>query len=1011
MTSGSTRNGQHALSDEERESLRLSVVEACEPVSPVWPLKTFAYRSPVRGLEYLPFDQAVRAGKRLLGGNGYLAVEEYRQFYRQGRITDESVRRALARVGPRSDSEAVSLGPRKIERSEVCRLHLLYGINELESSLLTWTLSAKETLDRLRDDLPSESRERILPTSRSAEKTDPKDPERSYVNRLWDCVLAKLNIAESGADDGPHEDPETSRHPEAEPVLPAQRTMSDWLDGLSGAAIVEKVNDQMMKWTAAFLDEGLAGWEMPSRKGGFYRGWRDLATRDISCRFLGIKHFARKVRELPDSPEAAIALCMRRLEIPTERWEDYQSRLFAQLPGWTGFVRWLSENPEYPGHQKHPIDLVEYLAVRLFYEVEFVDATCVKEWAVPGALPAVTAYWREHADEYRELVASDSHPRDPWTRAVCGQAWPLFHLAQFLESTPEEVEALSAVDAETLIEWLEAFPEDDHGPIWLEAYEDSYREDLVARLSAHRPVDSPSGVRPRAQLIFCIDARSEPYRRHIEEQGAYETFGYAGFFGIPMSHQAFDSTQRLALCPVLLKPSYEVEESAESGVADPLQRYASGSRWRQLGDEMFHDIKANPIGAFMLVDVLGFFFSVGLAGKTVVMGPYSALKSRIKRWFSNSVATRIPIERGEPGRVEPDSEEVTHSTPALPRGFTVNEQAAFVGNGLRIIGLTKNFGRFVVVGAHGSTSENNPYAAAYDCGACGGSHGDPNSRVFAAMANSPEVRLALAETGLDIPEDTWFLAGKHDTTTDRLAFYDLADLPSSHSDDLRLLHEALEKAGAEQALERCGRLPRTSSGMSPAKAYQHVAERGDDWANARPEWGLSSNVGFIIGRRSLTKGLSLEGRVFLHSYDPDDDDDGALLEKIMTAPLIVGEWINMEYYYSAVDPWVYGSGSKVIHNVVAGVGVMLGSQSDLQSGLPLQSVNDGPLHYHEPMRLLSIIEAPMDRIATIIGRHEILQKLFHNGWINLLALDPQNKTLHRYNTDSSWEPLRSSQAA
>jgi uncharacterized protein YbcC (UPF0753/DUF2309 family) len=371
---------------------------------------------------------------------------------------------------------------------------------------------------------------------------------------------------------------------------------------------------------------------------------------------------------------------------------------------------------------------VQYLAVRLFYEVELVHSLCARKLTIPGTLPAITAYWQENAGEYRERIAHDSHHVDPWTRAVCRKAWRLFHLAQFLELAPGEVDGLSASAVETLLQWLEAFPEDAHSPVWLEAYEDSYRQSLVAKLSAHSASTPPADVRPQAQLIFCIDARSEPFRRHIEEQGHYETFGYAGFFGLPISHHAFDSTQNLALCPVLLKPAYAVEECAGSGTADSLQRYASGSRWRQLGDELFHDIKANPVGAFMLVDVLGFFFSVGLVGKTIVTKPYAALQNRVKRWFSCPVATRIPIDRVEAAQDGPGSDETGHKSPALPRGFTVEEQAAFVGNGLRVIGLTRNFGRFVVVGAHGSSSENNPYAAAYDCGACGGSHGDPNSR-------------------------------------------------------------------------------------------------------------------------------------------------------------------------------------------------------------------------------------------------------------------------------------------
>jgi uncharacterized protein YbcC (UPF0753/DUF2309 family) len=214
----------------------------------------------------------------------------------------------------------------------------------------------------------------------------------------------------------------------------------------------------------------------------------------------------------------------------------------------------------------------------------------------------------------------------------------------------------------------------------------------------------------------------------------------------------------------------------------------------------------------------------------------------------------------------------------------------------------------------------------------------------------------------------------------------------------------LERAGAAQALERCGRLPGAAQ-TAAGQAWRHVDVRTMDWANTRPEWGLASNAAFIIGRRSLTRGLSLRGRAFLHSYNPDHDPEGAILEKIMTAPLVVGQWINMEHYFSAVDPWFWGSGSKIIHNVVSGVGVMLGSQSDLQTGLPLQTVNDGPEHFHEPLRLLTVLEAPTERISKVIGKHAILQQLLHNQWLNLVAIDPATFAVHRYCPDGRWEPV------
>jgi uncharacterized protein YbcC (UPF0753/DUF2309 family) len=269
------------------------------------------------------------------------------------------------------------------------------------------------------------------------------------------------------------------------------------------------------------------------------------------------------------------------------------------------------------------------------------------------------------------------------------------------------------------------------------------------------------------------------------------------------------------------------------------------------------------------------------------------------------------------------------------------------------------------------------------------------------MGNRPEVRRMLRENGISIPDDTLFVAAKHDMVTDRVTLLDLQD-PASHAEDIQLLTRDLERAGGPQALERCRRLPQAPKNVSPEQAFDHVRSRSVDWANVRPEWGLSSNFAFIVGKRSLTRDLNLEGRVFLHCYDADADNQGTVLEGIMTAPLVVTQWISMEYYFSAVDPWFYGAGSKVTHNVVSGVGVMHGAHSDLQAGLPLQGVNDGSTHYHEPMRLIAILEAPTSRISAIIQKHTVLQHIFHNQWIHLMAIDPATGEFHRYNPDSTW---------
>jgi len=406
----------------------------------------------------------------------------------------------------------------------------------------------------------------------------------------------------------------------------------------------------------------------------------------------------------------------------------------------------------------------------------------------------------------------------------------------------------------------------------------------------------------------------------------------------------------------------------------------------------------------MVIDVFGFFFSLGLVGKTLLQKIFRTMTSTIQSWFTHRVPTQISISTPSNPQDLRIGEVNSEGIPdGLSVGFSLSERATFIENGLRGMGLTKNFARLVCLCGHGSETDNNPYYGALDCGACGGAPGDANARVFAAMANEPEVRRILKEKGLPVPDDTWFLPGKHNTTTDRVEFYDLEELPDSHKEDLQALNKDLEEAGANQALERCHRMPSAPAEITPDQAFAHVDERSCDWANPRPEWGLAGNGAFLIGRRKLTRGLDLGGRVFLHSYDPVADPQGAILEKIMTAPLIVGEWINTGYYFSAVDPWAYGSGSKVLHNVVGGVGMMLGTQSDLQMGFPLQTVNNGDTHYHEPMRLLAVIEHTPDVISSIIQKHSILQQLFHNEWINLVALDPNSFEYHRYNPNATWE--------
>jgi len=486
--------------------------------------------------------------------------------------------------------------------------------------------------------------------------------------------------------------------------------------------------------------------------------------------------------------------------------------------------------------------------------------------------------------------------------------------------------------------------------------------------------------RPDAQIVFCIDVRSEPFRMRLEREGNYETLGFAGFFGLPVSVHSYNTDQVKECCPVLIKPSDEVFEEPISEENARISHHQKGRSFLEMFRGFYQDLKYNFATPFALVETLGLWCGCWMAIRTIM--PISSVK------FKQAI-----------------QEKLTPTLATLPRiDIPIANQIIFGESALRLIGLTKNFSRLVVLCGHGSQTENNPYASALDCGACGGNHGGPNGKILATILNSNEVRAALLEKGIAIPDDTLFLGAEHNTTTDEVVIYDRGIVNITHQEITEKLKADFSKAGIANSQYRC----RTFGlDASPIKAKKHVLKRSSDWAEVRPEWGLARNAAFIIGPRSLTKDLDLDGRCFLHSYKWEEDEAGKSLETILTAPMVVAEWINTQYFFSTLNNIAYGSGSKITHNVTGKFGIMQGNSSDLMQGLPLQSVNTTDDHcYHEAIRLQVIVYAPRSRIDSIIEKQSILQTLLFNHWVILVAIDPLDSKPYRLIGKAAWVEIK-----
>jgi uncharacterized protein YbcC (UPF0753/DUF2309 family) len=231
-----------------------------------------------------------------------------------------------------------------------------------------------------------------------------------------------------------------------------------------------------------------------------------------------------------------------------------------------------------------------------------------------------------------------------------------------------------------------------------------------------------------------------------------------------------------------------------------------------------------------------------------------------------------------------------------------------------------------------------------------------------------------------------------------VTFLDTEDVPDTHRSDLDRLATWMQTAGRNARIERA-----RSFGLETTSDPEGaILERSRDWSQVRPEWGLAGCAAFVAAPRRRTESLDLGGRVFLHYYDWHQDEDHGVLELLMTAPLVVASWISLQYYGSTVDNQTFGSGNKVLHNVLGTLGVLEGHTGDLRPGLPWQSVHDGHRLGHDPIRLSAVIEAPTEAMNAIIRKHDSLRQLLDNGWLHLFSIEPKDRTLRRYVGGGTW---------
>ncbi len=1001
-------SGENHSDDDE---VRHAIAHATHVLPSQGPISVFVHHNTLHAFEHMPFEQAVIEGGKRYDCQPYLGEDRYRLEFQKGRIRIEDIQAALMEdLGDETDILVASFGTRYALRLAMMQ----FPIRSAPDVELQWLIVETDAQDRFREEMEPALRDHMIVETRHwvmrdlrasgngtekharqildsllaergarrVESWSEKQWESFVLRFLWrvcnDGVAAALEYEKTQnerQDHGAAHVQGVNGHGKGENGYHGFQRVREPLLNATGRDPDAMVNEVLIRFCAAFLDQGFADWELPNREKGFFASFVDL----YSCKGTSVPPWLRGLRDELQSvldngirPIESIRQSIHAFGVKGEDRDEFVLQSLLALRGWAGLIWQMETAAPWTPHPAPQGTLEGYLAVRLILDRYALKAVGKQEFGTSDL------------NEVGSLAIQRSKERKG--KSLAQQAFAVFQLAQVRGWSPEDLVHLTDLQWLQLVREINLFPGKERRRIFHLAYERKYRNDAFDALINHSNFLSANGPNaiteklPAWQIVCCIDDREESFRRHLEEADPEcETMSAAGFFAVAMYYQGAAEAHQRPLCPIIITPRHYVREEPVFSATDVSERR---SQRRKMVGRMTHQVHARSRtllgGAF--TGVLGSLATFPLVAR--ILAP--RLTAQVRDQFSSFVrppATELHIERvnENPG---PDFDSL---------GYSIPEMAAIVTRMLNDLGLVKKFAPIVLFTGHGSSSMNNPHESAYNCGACSGGRGGPNARSFAFMANDPRVRELVARSGIRIPDDVRFLGAYHNTCSDHVEYFDLDQLPRTHRPLFRRMEKSINEARARNAHERSRRFESARLDMTVTEALQHVEERAEDLSQARPEYNHATNAMCVVGRRSWSRGLYLDRRAFLNSYDPAiDDDKASILSRILSAAIPVCGGISLEYYFSTVDNEGYGCGSKLPHNIASLAGVMTGAASDIRTGLSAQMVE-----IHEPIRILFVIEITPEKMNLIIESVPVINQLVRKEWVQIAIFDPNKKQMLR----------------
>ena len=356
------------------------------------PITVFIHHNTLHAFEDLSFHEAVKKGAHLYGCQPYRTEDRYRDDLRRGRIRFSELQEVLLHdLGARAWESVPAVGTRFDLRLAMLQYPILYGPTEE----LTWYVAEADALRKTRPEVSSAVEARMVAETRRWVVRDlrgPADPEsigparrpkapsgndklaellarsgessmETWTDAQWEgfTLRALWTVCREGVRDVPPSAPHPGR--------PTRHR--DLLFEVAGADSDSKVNEVLIPFCAAFLDQGLTRWQLPRRDDGFLKSFCSLHRRPGGSPDRWLRGLDKELARVDDRgvrPLESIRESLEILGVPEEEWEEFLSSTLLALRGWGGMVRQIEIRGDRAVHPIPTGSLVEFLAVRLILD-------------------------------------------------------------------------------------------------------------------------------------------------------------------------------------------------------------------------------------------------------------------------------------------------------------------------------------------------------------------------------------------------------------------------------------------------------------------------------------------------------------------------------------------------------------------------------------------------------------------------------------------------------------------